>query len=148
MDKRRVDVVFWLKPRFAEASRGVLEKLPLFCAVSSDEPNKNKEDMLLPDTVINCEALMPCRFQDALTWGGALDEELQRAATALTLSQIVQRYHVVGFNLVDAPRATRLLRLWNSLDVALMFIRRNNYGGGKSQALYFMAVECSRYSPT
>ncbi|CAM9795603.1 unnamed protein product [Ascophyllum nodosum] len=49
--------------------------------------------------------------QDALTWGGALDEELQRAATALTLSQIVQRYHVVGFNLVDAPRATRLLRL-------------------------------------
>lgn len=45
-----------------------------------------------------------------MTWGGALDEELQRAATALTLSQIVQRYHVVGFNLVDATRATRLLR--------------------------------------
>lgn len=48
--------------------------------------------------------------QEALSWGGALDEELRRAATTLALSQIVQRYHVVNFNLVDAPRATRLLR--------------------------------------
>eukprot|EP00752_Nemacystus_decipiens_P005910 g5342.t1 len=48
--------------------------------------------------------------QEALSWGGALEEELRRAATTLTLSQIVQRYHVTGFNLVDAPRATRLLR--------------------------------------
>ncbi|CAN0049104.1 unnamed protein product, partial [Ectocarpus sp. 4 AP-2014] len=48
--------------------------------------------------------------QEALSWGGALDAELRRAATTLSLSQIVQRYHVTGFNLVDAPRATRLLR--------------------------------------
>lgn len=50
------------------------------------------------------------RRQEALSWSGALDEELRRAATTLALSQIVQRYHVTGFNLVDAPRATRLLR--------------------------------------
>lgn len=51
-----------------------------------------------------------CVAQEALSWGGALDAELRRAATTLSLSQIVQRYHVKGFNLVDAPRATRLLR--------------------------------------
>ncbi|CAM9963191.1 unnamed protein product, partial [Laminaria digitata] len=48
--------------------------------------------------------------QEALSWGGVLNEELRRAATTLNLSEIVQRYHVTGFNLVDAPRATRLLR--------------------------------------
>ncbi|CAN0552926.1 unnamed protein product, partial [Ectocarpus sp. 12 AP-2014] len=31
--------------------------------------------------------------QEALSWGGALDAELRRAATTLSLSQIVQRYH-------------------------------------------------------
>lgn len=49
-------------------------------------------------------------FQDALSWGGPLEVELQDAARALRLSQIVQRYHVTGFRLGDAPRATRLLR--------------------------------------
>lgn len=52
-------------------------------------------------------------LQEALSWGGSLEEELRRAATTLDLSEIVQRYHVTGFNLVDAPRATRLLRSGN-----------------------------------
>ena len=55
----------------------------------------------------------PLETQEALSWGGALDEELRRAATTLNLSEIVQRYHVTGFNLGDPPRATRLLRLSN-----------------------------------
>lgn len=48
--------------------------------------------------------------QEALSWGGVLDLELRRAATTLNLSEIVQRYHVTGFNLGDAPCAARLLR--------------------------------------
>lgn len=66
------------------------------------------DDTCIPPTAVRANSFF---HQDALSWGGALDEELRRAATTLNLSQIVQRYHVTGFNLVDAARATRLLRL-------------------------------------
>lgn len=55
-------------------------------------------------------ALLTLDVQDALAWGGPLEGELQDAARALRLSQIVQRYDVTGFSRGDAPRATRLLR--------------------------------------
>ncbi|CAM9874736.1 unnamed protein product, partial [Discosporangium mesarthrocarpum] len=48
--------------------------------------------------------------QEALGWGGPMEEELQEAARVLSLAQIVQRHHVKGFSLMDPTRATRLLR--------------------------------------
>ncbi|CAM9649315.1 unnamed protein product [Choristocarpus tenellus] len=48
--------------------------------------------------------------QEALGWGGPLEEELQESARILRLSKIVQRHHATGFRLIDPTHATRLLR--------------------------------------
>ncbi|CAM9697061.1 unnamed protein product, partial [Chrysoparadoxa australica] len=47
--------------------------------------------------------------QEAITWEGSLKEELQEAERILRLSQIVQRYRVTNFVLVNPSHATNLV---------------------------------------